>query len=88
MPNNLYQQLNGYTQINGYTQQNSNLQQMINNFGGLQGLLNEYNKFKNSFQGNPQQIVQGLLQSGKMTQNEYNQLSQIASQFKNLLYKN
>ena len=81
MPNNLYQQLNGFQQ------QNSTLQQMMNNFGGFQQMINNFNIFKNSFQGNPQQIVQQLLQSGKMSQAEYNNLRQMASQFKNFLYK-
>lgn len=79
MPNNLYQQLNSFTQ------QNDKLQQLMNSFGGLQGMINEYNNFRNTFQGNPQQIVQNLIQNGKMSQSEYDQLSQIASQFKNLL---
>lgn len=60
---------------------------MMNNFGGFQQMINNFNNFKNSFQGNPQQIVQQLLQSGKMSQAEYNNLSQMASQFKNFLYK-
>ncbi len=74
MQNNLYQQLNN----------NSSFQQMINNFGGFQGMMNQFNTFKNSIQGDPQQIVQQLLQSGKMSQAQYNQLSQMAFQFKNL----
>lgn len=82
MPNNLYNQLN-----NGFTQQNNVLQQMMNNFGGLQQMINNFYSFKNSFQGNPQQMVQQLLQSGRMSQTEYNTFSQMASQFKNLLNK-
>ena len=77
MPNNLYNQLNN----------NSNLQYVMNNFGGFQQMMNQFNQFRNSLQGNPQQIVQGLLQSGRMSQAQFNQLSQMASQFKNLLYK-
>lgn len=83
MPNNLYNQLNN----NNFTQQNNNLQQMMNNFGGLQQMINNFYNFKNSFQGNPQQMVQQLLQSGRMSQADYNTFSQMASQFKNLLNK-
>ena len=71
MPNNLYNELN-------------NFQSPFRNF---QQMVNEFNKFKNSFQGDPKQIVQELLQSGKMSQAQYNQLSQMALQFKNLLNK-
>lgn len=79
MPNNLYQQLNNFSQPNG------SLQQVANNFGGFQNMLNEFNNFRNSMQGNnPQQIIQQLLQSGRMSQNDYNSLSQMALQFKNL----
>lgn len=74
MSNSLYNQLNN---------NNSNLQY----FGGLQQMITQFNQFRNSFQGNPQQIVQGLLQSGRMSQAQFNQLSQMASQFKSLLYK-
>ena len=71
MPNNLYNQLN-----------NSQFP-----FGNLQQMINEFNNFKNSFQGDPKQMVQQLLQNGKMSQSQYNQLSQMALQFKNLFIK-
>ena len=86
MPNNLYQQLNNNNNNNPLSQ-NSSLRQISNNLDGFQQMINQFNNFKNSFQGNPQQIVQQLLQSGKMSQAEYNQLSQMALQFKNLFYK-
>lgn len=82
MPNNLYNQLN-----NGYTQQSPMLQQIVNNFGSLPQMMNQFNNFKNSLQGNPQQIIQQLLQSGKMSQAQYNQLSQMAFQLKNFFYR-
>lgn len=82
MPNSLYNQFN-----NGYTQQNPALQQIVNNFGGLPQIMNQFNNFKNSLQGNPQQIIQQLLQSGKMSQAQYNQLSQMAFQLKNFFYR-
>lgn len=75
MPNNLYNQLNN----------NSNNQYPF--FNNLQNVINEFNNFKNSFQGDPQQVVQQLLQTGKMSQVQYNQLSQMALYFKNLLQK-
>lgn len=74
MPNNIYQQLNN----------NSNIP---NNFQNPQNLIQQFNEFKNNLQGNPQQIVQQLLQNGAMSQNQYNQLRQMASRFQQLLYK-
>ena len=82
MPNSLYNQLN-----NGYTQQSPALQQIVNNFGSLPQMMNQFNNFKNSLQGNPQQIIQQLLQSGKISQAQYNQLSQMAFQLKNFFYR-
>ena len=73
MPNNIYQQLNN----------NSTL----NNFQNPQNLIQQFNTFKNSLQGDPQQIVQQLLQSGRMSQSQFNALRQMASQFQQLFYK-
>lgn len=45
-------------------------------------LLAKFRQFKSQFQGDPQQKVQELLNSGQMTQAQFNQLSQMAQQFK------
>ncbi len=37
-------------------------------------------QFSNMVRGNPQQIVQNLMQSGQMTQDQFNQFSQMADQ--------
>lgn len=63
---------------------NSLYQQLNNNSNGL---INKFNEFRNNLQGDPQQMVQQLLQSGRMTQAQYNQLSQMANEFQNLLRK-
>lgn len=44
-------------------------------------LMQQFNQFRANFQGNPQQMVQNLIQSGKMTQQQFEQYSQIANQF-------
>lgn len=54
-------------------------------FGNIQQMMSKLNQFKQSFQGDPKQQVQQLLNSGKMTQNQYNQLSQMATQIQNML---
>ena len=53
-------------------------------FGGLQNFQNQFNAFKQQFnmQNNisPQEKVQQLLNSGQMTQQQFDQLRQIANQ--------
>ena len=47
------------------------------------GMLQQFQAFAENFsktQKNPREAVQELLNSGKMTQAQYNQLSQMASQ--------
>ncbi len=59
-----------------------------NNQGGfnIAGMISQFNQFRQNFQGDPKQIVQQLLQSGQMSQAQYNQLSEIAVQFQKLLH--
>lgn len=54
-------------------------------FGNMQNLMAQFNQFKNSFQGNAQQQVQELLNSGRMTQSQFNQLKSIADRLQNFL---
>lgn len=53
--------------------------------GNNNDLISQFNKFKASFQGNPQEQVQQLLNSGKMSQEQYHILSQQATAFAKLL---
>ena len=55
----------------------------INN--GLFGMINQFNQFKQNFVGDPKQQVQQLLDSGQMTQQQFNQLSQAATQFQQMM---
>lgn len=64
-----------------YNQLNNN----NNMFPNQQNLVSQFNEFRKNFQGNPQQMVQELLQNGSMSQQQYNQLRQMALQFKQLL---
>lgn len=56
---------------------------LMNN--GLFGMINQFNQFKNNFVGDPRQQVQQLLDSGQMSQQQFNQLSQAATQFQQLM---
>lgn len=60
-------------------------QQMTNNSVNSNNIIEQFNKFKQNFTGNPQQQVQQLLNSGKVTQAQYNQAVQIAQQFQRML---
>lgn len=50
-------------------------------FGNAQQFMNQFNQFAQNFGNqNPQQMVQYLLDSGKMSQQQFNYFSQIANQ--------
>ena len=57
---------------------------LFNQFGNqnnnMNAFINQIMDFKESFTGNPKQEVEKLLQSGQMSQQQFNQLSQIANQ--------
>lgn len=59
-------------------------QQFGGNQAGGNNLLQRFRQFKSQFQGDPQQKVQELLNSGKMSQAQFNQLAQMAQQMKGL----
>lgn len=48
-------------------------------------MIQAFNNFKNSFSGNPKETVEKLLQSGQMSQQQYNALQQQAGQFQQLI---
>lgn len=59
--------------------------QNVGPVGNMQNLVGQLNQFKNSLQGDPRQQVQELLNSGRMSQTQYNQLSQMATQIQRML---
>lgn len=50
-------------------------------------MIQQFIEFANGFRGNPQEEVQKLLNSGKMSQEQLNALQQQATQFQQLLSK-
>lgn len=65
-------------------------QAMGGNMGGMVGggpfaMIQQFIQFANGFKGNPQEEVQKLLNSGQMTQEQYNALRGQATQFQQLL---
>jgi len=61
--------------------------QMQNNpFINMQNMMQQFQQFKSSFTGDPQQQVMQLLNSGKMSQEQFNQLQMMAKQFQGMLH--
>lgn len=54
-------------------------------FNNPMQMIQQFNQFKSNFQGNPQQKVQEMLNTGQMTQEQFNQLSSMARTFMQLL---
>ena len=54
--------------------------------GGPMQMMQQFAQFRRMMQGrNPQQMVQNLLQSGQMTQEQFEQLKQQASELQKIL---
>ena len=48
-------------------------------------MIQQFNQFKKTFQGDPKAEVQKLLTSGKLSQQQLNQLQSMAQQFQQFL---
>lgn len=53
--------------------------------GNMQNLMQQYQQFRQTFQGDPQQKIQEMLNSGQITQNQINQARNMATQFRQFL---
>ena len=56
------------------------LYNQLNNMQGNNPMIQQFLQFKKNFNGNPQQIIQNMLNSGKITQAQVNQYAQKANQ--------
>lgn len=54
-------------------------------FGNMAGMLQQFQQFKSTFQGDPKQQVQQLLNSGKVSQQQYDQAVQMARSLQKML---
>ena len=52
---------------------------------GPMQMMQQFMQFKQNFKGDPKAEVQKMLQSGKISQQQLNQVQQMAGQFQNLL---
>ena len=53
--------------------------------GSFQKMMQQFKQFQQSFRGDPKAEVEKLVQSGKISQNQLNQLQQMAVQFQQLI---
>lgn len=49
--------------------------------GQMNDMMSRFQQFKRSFNGDPQQIVQQMLNSGRITQDQFNRAAQMANQW-------
>lgn len=59
--------------------------QMPDPVGQFNKMMQDFQKFRAGFQGDPKAEVQKLLQSGQMSQQQLNQLQAMAQQFQQFL---
>ena len=57
------------------------------NDNGLSQIIEQAKQMRKTFNGNPQQVVQNLLNSGQMSQADFNKYSQIAQQVMQFMWK-
>lgn len=55
------------------------------NDNGLSQLIEQAKQMRKTFNGNPQQVVQNLLNSGQMSQAQYNQLMPMAQKIASMI---
>lgn len=53
--------------------------------GQFQNMVQQFRQFQQTFQGDPKAEVEKLVQSGKISQQQLNQLQQMAGQFQQLM---
>ena len=58
---------------------------MPNGFGQMGNLIQQFQQFRQNFNGDPRQQVQNLLNSGKVSQEQYNQAVQMANQLQKMM---
>lgn len=53
--------------------------------GNMMNMVQQFNEFRQTFQGDPKQKVQELLNSGQMSQSQFNELQGMARQFQQMM---
>lgn len=55
------------------------------NYSPFMRMLQQFQQFRQSFQGDPKAEIEKLLQSGKINQQQLNQVQALAAQFQKML---
>lgn len=58
---------------------------LFQQMGMPQGIMQRFQQFRQQFAGDPRQQVQQLLNSGKVSQDQYNRAVQMANQLQQML---
>lgn len=76
----------GQGQINqpAWQNQGTPMMQAPSGFQNASNFIDRFNQFRSTFQGDPRAKVQELLNSGQMSQQQFQQLSQMANNFRGL----
>lgn len=53
--------------------------------GGFANMIGQFQQFRQTFTGDAEQQVKQMLNNGQMSQQQFNQLSQMATQFQNMM---
>jgi len=59
--------------------------QMPGPMGNFVQMVQQFNQFRANFKGDPKAEVEKLMQSGRLNQQQLNQLQQMAKQFQSLM---
>jgi len=51
---------------------NNPMMQLLNAYGNIDNLMNQYNNWSQNFNGNAEQEVRNMLNSGKLSQQQFN----------------
>lgn len=57
----------------------------MNGMNGIQNLMQQFNQFRQAFKGDPREQIQQLMNSGKISQQDYNNAYQMAQQFQRMM---
>lgn len=60
---------------------------MNNPFANFQGMMQRFQQFQQTFKGDANQQIQQMMNSGKITQADYNKAVQMANQFRGMFMK-
>lgn len=61
------------------------LYEQMSNQNGANNILQRFQQFRQNFKGNPQEQVQQMLNSGKVSQADYNRAVQLANQLQQMM---